>query len=378
MDSLDNLIPGRKPSNKPALDAAGRALLVAAIGDAISADFADDAVIRFQLCKVDDFEVTAAVRAAVIEKKALEIFGAMISIMKKELENKAGGVVSINGFARFSVDAVDDGVEAGFSSSGSVQVALLPTFEKYYENRSAVVTPGNWTGGAVADKTVEPAVQAGQTTYYDGATASYKPWTVPVLAVAGSFMGVANSVTVTASEVGGAGQRIYVKGGLNIKVFVSRELVQHGSGDQGLLYKVLPGQLAKITAERVAAGWSAEYVAAEIGRAIPMSIDEWGVVAARGAAWPGATRAAWEDFVGVPASGILAAYPRRVKMVRHLGQSWEVHKISMSEFKAHFSYQENYLLSVGAWPADPADKKRTVQVLFRPEFIDAVQAGNYT
>lgn len=365
-NSLNNLVPGRLPAS---VDYAGRDLVVAAIAEKLAPDFLDDDVIRFHLGKVWDFEVTEAVRAAVVQRKALQVYNAFVSIVSGELVD--GRDVSLNGFATFESIRPPDGWEVGIERGSYAFRVILPSDARVSERRAAAVLPG-WDGVLASEYAPAGATYAaGTVTEYNASTATYTVINGSVVKKTGADLGLNVGVRVTAVGTDGV-SRTYAVGGVNLVVWCERQLRPIENSDDLQLY-LLPvaNQEARAAAERV--GLSAEYIAENVGRDLPMVASEWPVVAARTLDDVSEGDLSWEFFVGVLPDVAAQAFPRSRQIIRASGRVFEVRRVPPAEFKAHFGYQEDYLRSIGAWPEPTRGGGPRVRTIFRQEVIDAVQ-----
>lgn len=363
--SLENLRRG----GGRVYDYSGRDLVVAAIVEAILPELASDDEVRFQLNKVFDFEVTEEVRTALAEKKALQVYAAMISaIFKKLVEGEA---VSINEFATFFVVPAPDGWEVGVIHGSTTMRVLLPSDVRALEVRTARVKGGSWSGQSLAPEYRFFGEYAeGVTHEYDAAARSWVPINGSVRILAGEDLGVFNEAIVTA--VGSDGiEREYVSGGLSIHVAVTRWLVDsETSDDQDVICIPVADQGAALAVER---GLMGGFILENLGKTIPMGVNEWDMVKSR-VPNDDPAAAADESFWGMPAQNVLQAYPRLKGVVRdEAGGTWEVRAIGEDAFRAAFGYREENLKLIGAWPERVRNKGNAVRADFRPAFVEAMQ-----
>lgn len=364
--SLENLQPGPKGDWQ-----AGRNLILAAISAALVEDFQDDEAVRFELGKVFDFVVTEAARAAVVERKAVQVYNAIFNGISAAIVG--GDVVSLNGFATMQKNEIVEGWEVGIERGTNAYYPILPTDDRIRETRTAEIVAGSWAGETLAAEYIVPGetFSAGTVVEHNSSTGVDTVINGSIRAVSGTAIGIRSSVLVTALG-DDAVTRTYGTGALSIVVYVERQLRPLPNGDLQMWYLPVGDQQARIDAARV--GISPESIEAHLGDTVPMGVGEWGRIAGRDYSFGSASDLSWEFFRGIPAAAILAAYPKTASVVRAWGgRTFDVKRIPPAIYRAQFGWQEAYLKSIGAWPERTRNRLNGVACNFRAEFIEAVQ-----
>lgn len=361
---------GRAP-----VDYSGRDLLVEAIAESLAEEGQTDDEIRHYLCKVDDFEVTQAVRDEVLRRRALVVYNAIFSGIRRAVED--GETVSINGFARFFVSEPDDLVEVGVIVGGDTLEPVFPESVITYENRTAALVEGCWQGGAVPDEHDSGEIYPQGSIYEPGPGGGVA--NIPIaresMIVSGDAYELKNRAVVTAATEDGE-IRQYEVGGLSINLAVRKYLETRWNGQGGAdeygVYSQLGGQRALVWGAQGFAG-DAEQIAKELGRSVAMSVSDWDLVKDRRVSVLSSAEVAREAFGGIPAHHILSAYPRRVKIMRRDYAMYEVRKIEPALFEATFLHRRDELIAAGVWPGRSRNMGAAVRAEFRAAFVEGVQ-----
>lgn len=368
--SLENLLRAGKFGK----NYAGQNRIIAALVKHLRDEGITDEEVRYQLGKIDEFEVSDAARIEVLERKARKIYGAIFSTITKKLAKRE--VVSISGFARFENVGNGDAVLVAKTDGGRGWTVINKNDQIYMERRTASVPLNLWEGGAVRDRVDANALAEGVTHYYDANTARSYPWDVDMW-VSGAFMNLVTGVDITATSKFGY-QRNWQVGGLAIMIYVRRYRRPSGSGDQDLVYSAYPGQGARLWAAIKAAFPNVpdKELRAGMGRTYAASIDDYAMMAARGLDYLSEEAVASEDVVGVTARAAVAGWPRSVRMVAKSNGGnlthYEVGEVSVEEFVATWGWDEARLRADGSWPERSRNFRRGVRATFRPAFVAGV------
>lgn len=326
--SLANLRAGNVRNR--AAELAGERAMLKAVEDAIKAEPVTDAHIRWALGKVDDFEVTPAVRAAWFKERAARFYRVVINrIVSKVSEREA---VSLRGLGRFEVVDPDTSIEVGMSIPDGGLSLLADSEERIRETRTAYVLPGSWSWpfqvGPVFSGGAFPADATVAGWGLDGLQVS----SGAIVRIRAADVGVFNAYAVRGEGADGVIRERWVNSwywSFTLAVRCSWGPVVNG--EKELIFTMLQDQRAGLPVGQVC-------------------VDDWEAISARRLEdWP-MQQAAREQLTGLSAAEAVRAYPREVTIVRRDGGVVDVKRIQADEFRAAFGWREDELRAAGKWP----------------------------